>query len=146
MYDDIFFASRALRRFAALKDEIQYRQTMYEPASPASKPSAAANQAVNEGSHRRRGNAPVKKSQTQQPTLIAPLARILPDRLVKSPDEQEKELMKLKQANNLKVAFSEFYLMLVLLQNYQLLNFTGFRKILKKHDKLFNTTRGDEWR
>ncbi|CAF4445027.1 unnamed protein product, partial [Adineta steineri] len=36
--------------------------------------------------------------------------------------------------------------MLILLQKYQLLNFTGFIKILKKHDKLFHTTRGDEWR
>jgi SPX domain protein involved in polyphosphate accumulation len=36
--------------------------------------------------------------------------------------------------------------MLILLQKYQLLNFTGFRKILKKHDKLFQTNRGEEWR
>lgn len=36
----------------------------------------------------------------------------------------------------LKLAFSEFYLSLILLQNYQNLNFTGFRKILKKHDKV----------
>lgn len=36
----------------------------------------------------------------------------------------------------LKWAFSEFYLSLILLQNYQDLNFTGFRKILKKHDKV----------
>lgn len=36
----------------------------------------------------------------------------------------------------LKLAFSEFYLFLILLQNYQNLNFTGFRKILKKHDKV----------
>ena len=37
---------------------------------------------------------------------------------------------------DLKLAFSEFYLSLILLQNYQNLNFTGFRKILKKHDKV----------
>jgi SPX domain protein involved in polyphosphate accumulation len=38
--------------------------------------------------------------------------------------------------SDLKLAFSEFYLSLILLQNYQNLNFTGFRKILKKHDKV----------
>lgn len=54
--------------------------------------------------------------------------------------------MQYRKRTDLKLAFSEFYLMLVLLQNYQTLNFTGFRKILKKHDKLFQTTRGEEWR
>ncbi|XP_028407700.1 xenotropic and polytropic retrovirus receptor 1 homolog [Dendronephthya gigantea] len=47
-----------------------------------------------------------------------------------------------RKAKNLKLAFSEFYLSLVLLQNFQQLNFTGFRKILKKHDKLFETQNG----
>lgn len=28
----------------------------------------------------------------------------------------------------------------------QNLNFTGFRKILKKHDKIFETMRGADWR
>lgn len=46
----------------------------------------------------------------------------------------------------LKLAFSEFYLGLILLQNYQTLNFTGFRKILKKHDKLLNMDYGAKWR
>ncbi|PSN51931.1 Xenotropic and polytropic retrovirus receptor 1 [Blattella germanica] len=40
-----------------------------------------------------------------------------------------------RKIQELKLAFSEFYLSLILLQNYQTLNFTGFRKILKKHDK-----------
>ncbi|KAJ9588312.1 hypothetical protein L9F63_018310 [Diploptera punctata] len=40
-----------------------------------------------------------------------------------------------RKIQELKLAFSEFYLSLILLQNYQNLNFTGFRKILKKHDK-----------
>ncbi|XP_041370667.1 xenotropic and polytropic retrovirus receptor 1-like isoform X2 [Gigantopelta aegis] len=48
--------------------------------------------------------------------------------------------------HDLKLAFSEFYLSLILLQNYQSLNFTGFRKILKKHDKLMATHIGTEWR
>ena len=43
---------------------------------------------------------------------------------------------------DLKLAFSEFYLSLILLQNYQNLNFTGFRKILKKHDKLLRNDAG----
>lgn len=50
-----------------------------------------------------------------------------------------------KKLNDLKLAFSEFYLSLVLLQNYQRLNFTGFRKIFKKHDKLFGNEEGKRW-
>lgn len=45
----------------------------------------------------------------------------------------------------LKLAFSEFYLSLILLQNYQNLNHTGFRKILKKHDKLLRVHDGAKW-
>lgn len=41
-----------------------------------------------------------------------------------------------RKIRELKLAFSEFYLSLILLQNYQNLNYTGFRKILKKHDKV----------
>lgn len=51
-----------------------------------------------------------------------------------------------KTSQQLKLAFSEFYLALVLLQNYQQLNATGFRKILKKRDKLFENERGLDWR
>ncbi|XP_027213471.1 solute carrier family 53 member 1 isoform X1 [Penaeus vannamei] len=51
-----------------------------------------------------------------------------------------------RKMQDLKLAFSEFYLSLILLQNYQNLNFTGFRKILKKHDKLMATTNGAKWR
>ncbi|CAF2154334.1 unnamed protein product [Rotaria magnacalcarata] len=43
------------------------------------------------------------------------------------------------KCNNLELASREFYLMLVLLQNYQTLNFTGFQKIFKKSEKLFQT-------
>lgn len=42
-----------------------------------------------------------------------------------------------RKLRELKLAFSEFYLSLILLQNYQNLNYTGFRKILKKHDKVY---------
>ncbi|XP_076225453.1 solute carrier family 53 member 1 isoform X2 [Nomia melanderi] len=51
-----------------------------------------------------------------------------------------------RKLQELKLAFSEFYLFLILLQNYQNLNFTGFRKILKKHDKLLNIELGAKWR
>ena len=43
---------------------------------------------------------------------------------------------------NLKLSLSEFYLNVSLLQNYQQLNHTGFRKILKKYDKECRSTRG----
>jgi hypothetical protein len=118
---------------------------MYGPIPPQRKPSAAVVQEVNGVDHGN-GNKTVMKRQSHRSSLIAPLARILPDRLLKNSEDQGDEPMKLKSTHNLKVAFSEFYLMLILLQKYQLLNFTGFRKILKKHDKLFQTTRGAEWR
>ncbi|XP_041985255.1 xenotropic and polytropic retrovirus receptor 1-like isoform X3 [Aricia agestis] len=51
-----------------------------------------------------------------------------------------------RKVQELKLAFSEFYLSLILLQNYQNLNYTGFRKILKKHDKLLNAHNGAAWR
>lgn len=51
-----------------------------------------------------------------------------------------------RKIQELKLAFSEFYLSLILLQNYQNLNFTGFRKILKKHDKLLSVDIGAKWR
>nr|CAH7755494.1 unnamed protein product [Callosobruchus chinensis] len=51
-----------------------------------------------------------------------------------------------RKMQEIKLAFSEFYLSLILLQNYQNLNFTGFRKILKKHDKLLSLDLGAKWR
>jgi SPX domain protein involved in polyphosphate accumulation len=47
-----------------------------------------------------------------------------------------KPILPARKLRDLKLAFSEFYLSLILLQNYQNLNHTGFRKILKKHDKV----------
>ena len=46
---------------------------------------------------------------------------------------------------SLKRALSEFYYSLVLLQNFQQLNRTGFRKVLKKQDKLARTKRGQKF-
>ncbi len=67
-------------------------------------------------------------------------------RLLEKTRERQQKKRQYKKTNDLKLAFSEFYLSLILLQNYQSLNFTGFRKILKKHDKLFKTDTGNEWR
>ena len=50
--------------------------------------------------------------------------------------ETKQQIMTTRKIHDIKLAFSEFYLSLILLQNYQTLNFTGFRKILKKHDKV----------
>lgn len=47
---------------------------------------------------------------------------------------------------DLKLAFTEFYLNLVLVQQFQSLNREGFRKILKKFDKVLKTSKGLEWR
>lgn len=51
-----------------------------------------------------------------------------------------------KKLEEMKFALGEFYFSLVLIQNFQQLNFTAFRKILKKHDKMFKTTTGVEYR
>ncbi|KAH0535471.1 xenotropic and polytropic retrovirus receptor 1 [Cotesia glomerata] len=51
-----------------------------------------------------------------------------------------------RKIRELKLGFSEYYLSLILLQNYQNLNYTGFRKILKKHDKLLSVDTGSKWR
>ncbi|RUS73639.1 hypothetical protein EGW08_018594 [Elysia chlorotica] len=56
--------------------------------------------------------------------------------LFKDKEVKGQVVMSMRKLHDLKLAFSEFYLSLVLLQNYQTLNFTGFRKILKKHDKV----------
>merc|ERR1719209_2854806 len=61
-------------------------------------------------------------------------------------DHEKKKKLQRRKVMDLKLAFSEFYLSLILLQNYQNLNFTGFRKILKKHDKMLKTEAGGLWR
>lgn len=67
--------------------------------------------------------------------------------LIRAFDRQAQEVkIHTRKIHDLKLAFSEFYLSLILLQNYQNLNFTGFRKILKKHDKLLGTNLGGQWR
>ncbi|RZF42556.1 hypothetical protein LSTR_LSTR017480 [Laodelphax striatellus] len=58
------------------------------------------------------------------------------ERFLQRPKILRKRDVPARKIQELKLAFSEFYLSLILLQNYQNLNFTGFRKILKKHDKV----------
>ena len=73
-------------------------------------------------------------------------------------EKEVEEFMKLKnsltglrprkiknQESTLKMAYSELYLGLSLLQNFQQLNYTGFRKILKKFDKLAGSERGKQY-
>uniref|UniRef100_A0A6M2DGX2 Putative small molecule transporter n=1 Tax=Xenopsylla cheopis TaxID=163159 RepID=A0A6M2DGX2_XENCH len=61
-------------------------------------------------------------------------------------ESTKKQVLPYRKVQELKLAFSEFYLSLILLQNYQNLNHTGFRKILKKHDKLLSVDIGAKWR
>lgn len=134
-----------MRRFTTLKDEIEHRKSIYGQILPGNKPSIA----VIQKSNRVTQYANETTSMTHrihQSINERPMNRILSNRFVKNTEKHEKEYLHHKDIHNLKTAFSEYYLMLVLLQKYQLLNFTGFIKILKKHDKLFQTTRGDEWR
>ena len=50
-----------------------------------------------------------------------------------------------KNGKELKLAFSEYYLSLIIIQDYQKFNLTGFRKINKKFDKNFYCDLGKEW-
>jgi SPX domain protein involved in polyphosphate accumulation len=72
-------------------------------------------------------------------------AQNITQRLLEKTRERKLKQKQFRKQHDLKLASSEFYLSLILLQNYQTLNFTGFRKILKKHDKVFKTERGNEW-
>lgn len=75
----------------------------------------------------------------------ADVAQTFTQRIMEKNKQRQLKNQKYKKEHDLKLAFSEFYLSLILLQNYQTLNNTGFRKILKKHDKIFKTDRGAEW-
>ena len=68
-------------------------------------------------------------------------------RLSISVKKRKKQVVqRVQRLKEMKFVVSEFYLSLVLIQNFQQLNFTAFRKILKKHDKVFHTTTGVEYR
>lgn len=50
-----------------------------------------------------------------------------------------------KNEKELKLAFSEFYLSLIIIQDYQKFNMLGFQKIMKKFDKNLSCKNGAEW-
>ncbi|XP_039497421.1 xenotropic and polytropic retrovirus receptor 1 isoform X1 [Drosophila santomea] len=57
----------------------------------------------------------------------------------------ERSPKKLMTTRQLRYAYAEFYLSLVLIQNYQSLNETGFRKICKKYDKNLRSEAAGKW-
>ncbi|CAF3333525.1 unnamed protein product [Rotaria socialis] len=97
------------------------------------------------------GNGRIRSDRTLLAPLSAPnsfrtwLGQMKPRKSVETIQKLQRERTQNRKVNELKAAFSEFYLMLVLLKNYQTLNSSGFRKILAKHDKLYLMTSGDEW-
>ena len=50
-----------------------------------------------------------------------------------------------KNAKELKMAISEFYLSLIIIQDYQKFNMLGFKKINKKFDKNLHCDQGNKW-
>ena len=50
-----------------------------------------------------------------------------------------------KNAKELKMALSEFYLSLIIIQDYQKYNLLGFKKINKKFDKNLDCNHGSKW-
>ncbi|CAF3751375.1 unnamed protein product [Adineta steineri] len=145
-----FFAEKlaeALRRWETMKSQVGYVEQSRRRVSHRSGASVADASANNEQNDEKKSSIIKHRSnRSEDPSVTTPLTRVLPDRLVEKTREKQTQRIQYRKRNDLKLAFSEFYLMLVLLQNYQTLNFTGFRKILKKHDKLFQTMRGEEWR
>ena len=136
-----FLHFRALRRWETLKYEAGHMEQSRRHASHRSGAESSAANDPNESTVVKR-----RTSRSEDNPTRTPLTRVIPERIMEKTREKQTQRVQYRKRNDLKLAFSEFYLMLVLLQNYQTLNFTGFRKILKKHDKLFQTTRGEEWR
>ena len=150
-----FCLRRALRRWEKLKNEIAHMEQARRYVSRRSSAPSTSTPADHDGNDdsRRTTTDELRSSKLKRRSVrpddhavMAPLARVLPERFIERTREKQSQRTHYRKCNDLKLAFSEFYLMLVLLQNYQTLNFTGFRKILKKHDKLFQTIRGEEWR
>ena len=145
-----------MRRWETLKNEAirmeQAQARRHAPHRPAvtSASNPAANDpntgAITTDGAKSSSAARHRSTHGEESTVTVPLARVLPERSVERTHDKQSQLVQYRKKNDLKLAFSEFYLMLVLIQNYQTLNFTGFRKILKKHDKLFQTVSGEDWR
>ncbi|XP_017033779.1 xenotropic and polytropic retrovirus receptor 1 homolog [Drosophila kikkawai] len=62
-----------------------------------------------------------------------------------SRNQQQETNPKPPTANKLRLAMREFYLSLIMMQNYQTLNNTGFRKICKKYDKYLKSDAALAW-
>ena len=92
--------------------------------------------------NRNRGSENTQQQQ-QQLTSIINGAQNITLRFLEKTRQRKIKQKQFRKEHDLKLAFSEFYLSLILLQNYQTLNFTGFRKILKKHDKVENIFKYD---
>ncbi|VDL92561.1 unnamed protein product [Schistocephalus solidus] len=158
--------NEAKRKFAALKRELERCLTDHGQSGrvPVLKfMSSASQQPSNSVDHRRRSRPSLSfefgsgasKSQislqggriNDMKTLLRRRNTILQKTAIKSLKDQlgEEPSQPLRSLHNLKLAYSEYYLSLVLLQNYQTLNGTGFRKLLKKHDKLFQRSNGIQW-
>ena len=75
--------------------------------------------------------------------LSQPRRRRLSTVFISKDRKNENNPHHVRNMHEIKLAFSEFYLGLILLQNYQTLNFTGSRKILKKHDKVSGHKRSE---
>lgn len=86
-----------------------------------------------------------RKFAALQIELKSSLEANVPGKAKSNKGSGKKAALPYRKTQELKLAFSEFYLSLILLQNYQNLNHTGFRKILKKHDKLLRMTDGAKW-
>ncbi|XP_037932123.1 xenotropic and polytropic retrovirus receptor 1-like [Teleopsis dalmanni] len=64
---------------------------------------------------------------------------------VKEKENSHHGILTKKKIKTFRENYSEYYLSLVLLQNYQSLNYTSFQKILQKHDKLVKMATGVDW-
>lgn len=136
-----------MRRWETLKNEVGHIEQSRRHGTQRNPPtSTGAEQTAATEDNEETKTVKRRSSRNIENPVHTPLARVIPDRLLERNREKQTQKIQYRKRTDLKLAFSEFYLMLVLLQNYQTLNFTGFRKILKKHDKLFQTTRGEEWR
>ena len=138
-----FFAEKlaeAQRKFANLKTELDFikaksTQQLNQQQNAKSSSSSPLSQSPAKTGER-------KFTLTNAASDINLFRNIFDNNLV----NKAKERKQTRKMHEVKLGFSEFYLSLVLLQNYQNLNFTGFRKILKKHDKLMNNDTGLKWR
>jgi len=143
---NLFFGEKlneAARRFTQLKSDVEFHQKAEEKAKAKQTPKQQKQQ-----HHQHQGNSPKEndKSSSVRKRLSGGggASGVSPAKFLKIGAKMDKH--SIKTIKELKLACTESYLNLVLIQNYQEINFTGFRKILKKHDKLMESTSGAEWR